>query len=142
MAFGLTMRSSVASLLYLAVAIADFADNDATSPITNIYISLHEADPTSGNQTTSEGNYGSYARQAVARSASGWTDAAGVVTNDAEILFPTAASGTDTITHVGTGSVVSSTGVIIVAGATNITLNVAVGIAPRFAISALTITVA
>lgn len=142
MAFSTTFRSSVASLIYLAVAIADFADNDATSPLTNIYISLHESDPTSGNQTTGEGNYTSYARQAVARSASGWTDTAGVVTNDAIIAFPACTGGSDTITHVGTGSVVSAAGVLIVGGATTASLAVSNGITPQFAISALSITVA
>lgn len=142
MSFGTAVRSSVASLIYLAAAWANVADNAASSPITNIHISLHESDPTAGNQTTGEGNYTDYARQAVARSASGWTDTAGVVTNDAAIEFPAASGGSDTISHVGTGTAATSTGSIIVAGAVDSPLAVSTGIQPRFAISALEITVA
>ncbi len=39
------------------------ADNAATSPITNLYVSLHTGDPgEAGDQTTSEAAYTSYAR--------------------------------------------------------------------------------
>ncbi len=141
MAFSTTFRSSIASLIFTATAIANIADNAASSPITNIYISLHTADPTSGNQTTSESGYGSYARQAVARTTAGWTDTAGVVTNDAAITFPACSSGTSTITHFACGTLVSGTGVLIVPGTTN-SLAVSTGITPSFAISNLTVTVA
>lgn len=142
MAFSTTFRSSIASLIFTATAIANIADNAASSPITNIYISLHESDPVSGNQTTGEGNYTSYARVAVARTTSGWTDTAGVVTNDALITFPACTGGSDTITHVGTGTASSGTGVLIVPGSTTASLAVSSGITPQFAISGLTITVA
>ena len=142
MAFSTVFRSSIASLIFTATAIANIADNAATSPITNIHISLHTADPTTGNQTTSETNYTSYARQPVARTTSGYTDTAGVVTNDAAITFPTATGGSSTVSHVGNGTLVSGTGVMIVAGALTSSLAVSTGIQPQFAISALTVTVA
>jgi hypothetical protein len=142
MAFSTVFRSSIASLLFTATAIANVADNAASSPITNIQISLHTADPTTGNQTTSESAYTSYARVAVARTTSGYTDTAGVVTNDAAITFPACTGGSSTVTHVGNGTASSGTGVLIVAGALTSSLAVSNGITPQFAISALTVTVA
>lgn len=142
MAFSTTFRASVAGLIFEAAAIANVADNAATSPITNIQISLHTADPVSGNQTTSETAYTSYARVAVARSASGWTNTAGVETNDAAITFPTCTGGSSTVTHAGCGTAASGTGVLIVPGSLTSSLAVSNGITPQFAISALSITVA
>jgi len=142
MAFSTTFRSSVASLIWTATAIANVADNAASSPITNIQVGLHTGDPSSGNQTTSETNYTSYARVAVARTTSGYTDTAGVVTNDAQIAFPTATGGSSTCTHVSNGTASSGTGVLIVGGALTASLAVSSGITPTFAISALTVTVA
>ena len=142
MAWATSFRSPVASLVYLAVAIANVADNAASSPWTNIYIGLHTGDPSAGNQTTSETNYTSYARVAVARSASGWTDSSGVVTNDAAITFPAATGGSSTVTHVSTGGASSGTGTLVLAGALSASLAVSSGITPQMAISALSITVA
>lgn len=140
MAIATSFRSPIASLIYLAAAIANIADNAASSPITNIYISLHESDPSAGNQTTGEGNYTSYARQAVARSGSGWDDTAGVIDNDAEIAFPACTGGSDTISHALTGRDVSGTGLAFVGGALTASLAVSTGIQPKFAAGALTIT--
>lgn len=39
----------------------------------SFYVSLHTADPSAGNQTTSETSYTGYTRVAVARSSGGWT---------------------------------------------------------------------
>jgi hypothetical protein len=141
MAWAASFQSPIASLIMLAVAIANIADNAASSPITNIQISLHESDPSAGNQTTGEGNYTSYARVAVSRSASGWTDASGTVTNDAEIAFPACTGGSDTASHVGLGTASSGTGVLIIGGALTASLAISSGITPRFAISALSVDV-
>ena len=142
MAFGTAVRSSVASLIWTAVAWANVADNAASSPITNIEVALHTADPTSGNQTTSESAYTSYARVAVARTTTGYTDTAGVVTNDAAITFPTCTGGSSTVSHVSNGTAHTGSGSVIVAGALTASLAVSNGITPQFAINALTVTVA
>lgn len=39
----------------------------------SLYVALHTADPSAGNQNTSEATYTSYARVAVARSGAGWS---------------------------------------------------------------------
>lgn len=66
-------ESDILKLYFQAVAIANVADNAAASPATNIYVSLHTADPTETGALTSEAAYTGYARVAVARSAVGWT---------------------------------------------------------------------
>lgn len=110
----------------------------------NLYISLHTADPTeTGDQTTNEATYTSYARVAVARSTAGWTSALAdpaTVTNDALITFPTATGGSDTITYFGIGTDASGAGTLLFSGALDASLAVSNGITPEFAISALTVT--
>jgi len=108
----------------------------------NIYISLHTADPgEGGSQTTNEATYGSYARVAVVRSASGWTVTANVADNDATISFPTASSGTNTITHFGVGTDSSGAGTLLLIGTVTPNLAVSTGITPEFAAGALDVSI-
>ena len=51
-----------------------------------------------------------YARQALARTSGGWTVAANVVSPTANVVFPTPASGTGTVTHISVGTDVSGAG--------------------------------
>jgi len=142
MAFGTTFRNSLAILLFQATAIANVADNAATSPITSVFASLHTADPTTGNQTTSEATYTSYARVGVVRTSSGWSSSAGVVTNVGAISFPACTGGSNTISHVGLGTLTSGTGSLWVGGAVTASLSVSSGITPQFAASGLSVTIA
>jgi hypothetical protein len=51
---GATFDNDLLKLIFNATGIANIADNAASSPLTNLYVSLHTADPTSsGNQTSS-----------------------------------------------------------------------------------------
>lgn len=142
MAFGTTTRQSIALLIFQATAWANMADNAASSPNTNLYVSLHTADPTAGNQTTSEATYTSYARVAVARTSGGWSCTAGVATNVAAVTFPACTGGSNTITYCAIGKASSSTGEVFVAGATTASLAVSTGITPQFAASGLSVTIA
>ncbi len=100
----------------------------------SFYVSLHTANPDEGgSQTTSEADYGSYARVAVARSGAGWTVSTNTVTNAAAITFPTAASGTNTITHFGVGAESSGTGLLLYKGALSSSRVISTGITPEFA---------
>lgn len=137
---GLTFRSDLAALLFCAVAIPNIADNAASSPITNIEVSLHTASPLSGNQTTSESGYTSYARVSVARTTGGYTDTDGVTNNDSAITFPTSTGGSSTITDVGLGTAHTGSGKIMLAGALNASATITSGQTPSFAIGSLTIT--
>lgn len=124
-------ENSVLLLLFNATATTNVADNAASSPLTNLYVSLHTSDPgETGTQSTSECNYGSYARVAVARSGSGWTVTANSVSPASAINFPEATSGTNTATHFGVGSLSSGAGVLYYKGA--ITPNIAItsGVTP------------
>lgn len=107
----------------------------------NLYISLHTGDPgEAGSQTTSECAYGSYARQAVARSGSGWTVSGNTASNFATISFPECTSGSETVTYVGIGTIVSGAGQLLYSGALNASRLVSSGITLQFAAGALTVT--
>ena len=91
-------------LIFQAVAWGNMADNAAATPQTNISMALHTADPgEAGTQATSEATYTSYARQSVARTTGGWTEASGTITPVAQIAFPAATGGASTITHASAG---------------------------------------
>lgn len=131
---GDTFENDVMKLIFQATAIANVADNAASAPLTNLYVSLHTADPTdSGNQTSSEAAYTSYARVAVARTAGGWTVSGNAVTNAAEIAFPACTGSSSTITHFAIGTASSGTGKILYVGTVSPNLAVSTGITPRFA---------
>ena len=105
------------------------------------YISLHTADPgETGNQTTSEATFTSYARISVARTSGGFTIAGNTVTNAAAVTFAACTGGSNTITHFGIGSDVSGTGNLFFSGALTASLAVSAGITPNFAIGQLSTT--
>lgn len=108
---------------------------------TDLYIGLHTGDPgEGGNQTTSECAYGSYARQTVARDATGWDVSGNQALNDDLIQFPQCSSGSETITYVSVGTSAAGAGQILYSGALSSSLAVSSGIQPQFAANALTIT--
>jgi len=105
----------------------------------SFYISLHTADPgETGNQTTSEAAYTSYARVAVARSSAGFTITADTAANTAAVTFPACTGGSSTVTYFGIGTASSGTGNLIASGALTASLAVSNGITPSFAIGAMT----
>ena len=116
-------------------------NNTAVSGIgTTLYVALHTADPgEGGDQTTSEAAYTSYARVGVARTSGGFTVAGNTTTNTAEILFPTCTGGSETITHASIGVNTSGSSKILYKGALSSSLAVSTNIAPRFAISAVSV---
>lgn len=74
MSKGNTFEDDMLKLIFNASAIADLAENDASSPATTLTVALHTADPgEGGTQTTNETAYTGYARVAVARTTGGWT---------------------------------------------------------------------
>lgn len=127
-----SFENSLLKLIFNATAIANLADNAGTSPLTNLYVSLHTADPgETGNQSTSETSYTSYARVAVARTTGGWTVTANSVSPVANIDFPAATGGTGTITHFGVGTASSGTGVLYYSGTVTPNITVSSGVTPR-----------
>jgi len=132
MSKGNTFENDLLKLIFNATAIANMADNAASSPLTNLYVSLHTADPgEAGDQTTSETSYTSYARVAVARTSGGFTVTNNSVSPAANIDFPTCTGGSATITHFGIGTASSGAGKLLYSGAVTPNLSVANGVIPR-----------
>jgi hypothetical protein len=124
-----------------AALIGDATGLRGSSTAGSLYVSLHTANPDeTGDQTTSETSYGSYARVAVARSGAGWTVSANAVTNAALIQFPQCSSSTATLTHFAVGTASSGAGKILYKGALSSPLAVSSGIQPQFAAGDLDIT--
>lgn len=136
----LTTAGNWLKLILNATAIANIADNAASGPLTNIYVSLHTATPgTSGTQTTNEAAYTSYARVAVSRTSGGWTISSNTAVPVAAITFPAATGGSETETFMGIGSASSGTGVLYWYGAISPTIAVSNGVTPALT-TATTIT--
>lgn len=131
-----TFELDVLKLIFNGTAIANIADNAASSPLTNLFISLHTADPTdAGTQDVAEATYTGYARVPVARTTGGWTcaTAAGVSSAKpvAAISFGACTGGSSAITHFAIG--VGSTGAskVLYAGTVSPVITVTAGITPQ-----------
>jgi hypothetical protein len=119
-------------LVFQAAAIPNLAQN-GTSPITNIYIALHTADPgVGGLQTSNEAAYTGYSRVAVARTSGGWTVTGNSVSPVAAITFPLCTAGSETETFWSAGFTASPTGgQILYAGPISPTIAVSNGVTPQ-----------
>jgi hypothetical protein len=128
-----TFSNDLLKLIFQAAAIANVADNAASAPLTNLYVALHTADPTSaGTQSTSEISYTGYARVAVARTSGGWTVTGASVSPAATVIFPASTGGTGgTATHWSVGTAASGAGKILYGGTISPTISVASGVTPE-----------
>lgn len=127
-----TFENDWLKLVFNATAIANMADNAATSPLTNLYVALHTADPgESGVQNTSEATYTGYARVAVARTSGGWTVTGSSVSPVAAINFPACTGGTNTITHWSVGVASSGATKILYSGTVTPNISVSNGVTPQ-----------
>ena len=131
--------NSILALIFNATAWADIAENDSSSPATNLYLSLHTADPgVGGSQETNETSYTNYVRIAVARTTGGWDAPSGGATANAALAqFAQCGASGATLTHVAIGTASSGAGLVLYAGALTSSLAVANGIQPQFAAGAL-----
>jgi hypothetical protein len=131
MSKGNTFENDVLKLIFNATAIADLAQDDASSPATTLTVALHTADPgEAGDQTTSETAYTGYARVAVARTTGGWTVTNNSVSPVANIDFGecTASPGA-AITHFSVGTGVSNK--MLYKGTVTPNITMAAGVIPR-----------
>lgn len=136
MPFGSTMQSDVLNLVLCAKAIANIADNAASSPSTATWQSLHTADPSSGTQGTSELSVTGYTRIAVTRSTTGFAvSGSGPASASpvAAITFPQCTStSTATVTHWSVGLSSSTTGgKIIASGVVTPNINISQNVTPQ-----------
>jgi len=126
------LETGILGLIFNATAIANIADNAATSPLTNLYASFHTDDPgDAGDQTTNEATYPGYARVAVPRTSGGWTVTGDTAVPVAPIIFPMCTGGTETETHFGIGTAPSGAGVLLYSGTITPNLDVSTGIPPQ-----------
>lgn len=122
------LENALLLLIFNASAWANYADNAASSPQTNIHVSLHTADPGEGGDlSTSESAYTNYARVNVARTAGGWTVTANSVSPAATIAFASSGASGTTITHFGTGKTGGGGAAGLFSG--TVTPNIAIGAA-------------
>ncbi len=144
MSLGNTFENDLWKLIFNGTAIANMADNAASSPLTSLYVSLHTADPgEAGDQTTSESAYTGYARVAITRNSGGFTVTNNSVANTAITSFPACTGGSSTVTYFAIGTASSGAGKLLISGALTSPSSLAIsnGITPSFAIGALTATI-
>lgn len=109
------------------------ADNAASAPFVNLYVSLHTSSPTaSGTQTNNEAAYPSYARVAVTRATAGWTVTGNSVSPVATITFPqSTGSPAETETFFGVGTSNTGAGNLLYFGPISPTIAItAAGVTP------------
>lgn len=121
-----TTETALLALIFNATAWANYADNAASTPQTNVAMAAHTADPgDSGTQATSEAAYTSYARVNVARTSGGWTVTGGSVSPVAAISFPAGTGGSGTITNFSAGKTGGGSSAILFSG--TVTPNIVTG---------------
>jgi hypothetical protein len=122
-----TTENAILNLIFRAVAWANYADNAAATPETNIITALHTADPGDpGTMATNEIAYTSYARVNVPRTTGGWSAAAGgSVSPSAQIDFPAGTGGAGTATFFSTGKSGGGASAILFSG--TVTPNIVCG---------------
>lgn len=138
MSKGNTFENDLLALIFNGTTIANIAVNATASPLTQLFVSLHTADPgETGDQTTSECNYTSYARVGVNRNSGGWTVTGNSVSPAANIDFANPSNATNlpqTATHFAIGTAASGTGKVLYRG--SLTPNIVIsntGVTPRVA---------
>ena len=142
MAKSTTVCNSLLALIFNATAWANIADNAGSSPLTNLYLALHTADPgVGGSPLTNEATYTGYARVAVARTTGGWdVPSSGATKNAALVQFAECTGGSNVITHVSICTTASGAGIVLYSGALAASRTISSGIQPQFADEALTVT--
>lgn len=131
MSKGNTFENDWLKLIFNADPIADLAENDSTTPATSLSVALHTSDPgETGDQTTNETAYTSYARVTVSRNTSGWTVTNNSVSPVANIDFAecTGSPG-GAITHFSVGTGVSNK--LLYSGTVTPSITMSTGTIPR-----------
>ena len=137
MSIGNTTENAIMLLIFNATAWANYADNAATVPQTNVHTALHTADPgEAGTMSTTEAAYTSYARVNVARTSGGWTVTANSVSPVAEIAFTIAgATAAETETHFSVGKTGGGATAILFSGTVTPNILVDDGVTPKLTVA-------
>jgi hypothetical protein len=146
MALGKVFEGDLLKLIFNATTLTGIAVNDTGTPLTNIDVALHTADPTAtGTQDASEIAYTGYARVSVARTSGGWTISG---TNPAQVVPAAAvnfgkmtAGAGGTVTYFSCGFTGGGATKIICSGTVTPNIVVSNGVTPQLtAATALTLT--
>lgn len=106
-AWGSTFANDFLKLILLATAIANVADDAASSPLTSVYLSLHTASPAGATQATNEITYTDYVRKDRTRdnnATTGWNVSTNTAALQTLTSFVIGSGGSGTATHFGVGS--------------------------------------
>lgn len=131
MGIDLVFAGQLLKLIANASAIANIADNAASSPLTNLYWALHTADPFGGNQSSSEIAYTGYARVASLRTSAGLLVVGTSIVPAADFTFPNPSGAAGAIaSYISLGTAVSGSGKLLWSGALSTPITIAVGNPP------------
>lgn len=131
---GMAAASSdaVLQLIFQATAWANYADNAAATPQTQIAVALHSADPGSGGtMSTNEIAYTSYARANVNRNSGGWAEASHTVNPVAAINFPAGTGGSGTASFFSTGKTGAGATPLLFSGTVTPNITCGNGVTPQ-----------
>jgi hypothetical protein len=134
-----SLDNSILKLIFNGTPIANIADNTLTSPLTNLYVSLHTSDPgVGGTQSTNEAAYTGYSRVAVARTTGGFTVTGASVSPVAAVNFGVCtASPGSVITFAAIGTLSSGAGIILYSGLISGSIPMAIGVQPQITTASL-----
>lgn len=133
--------SALLALVFNATAWANYADNAASTPQTNIAVSLQTADPgVGGTMSTSEITYTSYARVSVARTTGGFTVTSNAVSPVAAIAFPAGTGGSGTASFFALGKTGGGATAILWSGTVTPNIVTGNGVTPQLT-TASTVTI-
>lgn len=133
-----TFESDLLRLIFYGFSTSvALAINATASPIANLFVALHTADPTVtagsgslGTQNASETTYGGYTRMSLARSSVGFNVTSNVASPATNVIFPIVASGSGTITHWSLGTSVSGASYMLYSGALTPNVALVIGTSP------------
>lgn len=142
--FNSVAANSFLLLFFQTTTWANVAINATSAPITSVFLTLHTATPSGGNQSTSAAAYGSYAYVGELRQSGtpGFTVVTNVASLAATASFATSTgSPSETETFLGIGQASSGAGVLDFYGGISPTIAVtAAGVTPSITAATLTIT--
>jgi hypothetical protein len=132
MSIGNTTENDLLKLIFNATAWANYADNAASAPQTNISVALNTGDPgEAGVMNTNEVTYTSYARVDVPRTTGGWTVTANSVSPFANIDFPVGTGGTGTVSFFSVGKTGGGASQILLSGTVSPAIVCGNGVRPQ-----------
>jgi len=131
---GTTFANDQLKLFFLGTAISLIADNTATTPLTNLWLTLHTASPSGGTGSTSAAAYTSYVYKQMTRdnnATTGFNVSGATVALQALTSWAAATGGSETETHFAVVAASSGAAKILYWGTITPNIAVANGVTPQ-----------